>query len=218
MNPVMRELLGTLQTTSYARWAEAITALRERLDQGAHAEITELDLLMIVRPYLWWRHNPGFADVIATCEAALPVILAHIAEFGAKGRLAGSFLATYLDTGKHDGRGDEIETYLAAEGWASMLQGAEAEAMRALAALMHDIYSSKHIAYHVLRHVGWQHAATLGSLIHGMTPADQTFILHALDGSWRQRGVRQFYEDFIATTPHPHLVEVARRYAGMLAE
>ena len=62
------------------------------------------------------------------------------------------------------------------------------------------------------------HAATLGSLIHGMTPADQTFILHALDGSWRQRGVRQFYEDFIATTPHPHLVEVARRYAGMLAE
>lgn len=213
-NP-MRHLLDALQTSSYRQWATAITELREHVDSGAQVKITELDLLMILRPYLWWRHNPGFADVIATCETAMPVILAHIDEFGAKGKQAGSFLATYLDTGKHDGHCNEIEIYIAAEEWAAMLQGSEAKAMRALSKLMYDIYGRKHIAYWVLSRVGWQQVATLGSLIHGLPPADQTFILHALDASLHQPGVRKFYKDFIAGTPYPHLVAEARRYAGL---
>ena len=90
--------------------------------------------------------------------------------------------------------------------------------MRALSTLMHDLYGKKVEAYHVLRAVGWQHPTTLGSLIHGLSPGDQTFILHALDGDRPKPGVREFYDDFIATTPYPHLVKAARRYAGMLDE
>lgn len=210
-----RELLDALQTTSYAEWTKSITALRSHLDRRAPAEITELDLLMILRPYLWWRHNPGFTDVYATCEAAMPVILAHLAKLGDKGKQTGKFLAEFLDTGKHDGHSDEIEISVAAETWASKLKGAEATAMRALSKLMRDIYDHKHVAYWVLRHVACQQVDSLGSLIHGLPPADQAFLLHSLDASLDKPGVPRFYKKFIADTPYPQLVPVARRYAGL---
>jgi hypothetical protein len=209
-----RRLLEALQTTSYAQWAKAITELREHVDSGSPAEITELDLLMILRAYMWWRHNPGFADVMAACEASMPVILGHIADFGDKGKQVGSFLATYLDDGKHDRSCNEIEIHVAAAAWAKKLKRPESKTMRALSNLMKDIYSSKHIAYWVLRRVGSQQVASLGKLIHGLPPSDQAFILHALDGSLDQPGVKKFYKDFIAKTPYPDLVTEARRYAG----
>ncbi len=214
-SPGGRTLLDALQTSSYATWAKALGKLGKHVDTGAQTTITELDALMILRPYLWWRHDPGFADVLATCEAAMPVLIAHVADFGAKGKPVGIFLATYLDDGKHDGRGDEMEIHVLATTWAATLKGGEAAAMRALATLMHDIYQSKHVAYNVLRIVGWQQVGALGSLIHGLPPADQTFLLHALDASLDRPGVRRFYEDFIATTPYPPLAAEARRYAGM---
>ncbi|MBA3462710.1 MAG: hypothetical protein H0T46_22325 [Deltaproteobacteria bacterium] len=156
----------------------------------------------------------------ASASGAVPLIaiLTHIATFGDRGRKVGSFLATYLDTGAHDRQGDEMETHILAKDWAAMVQAEEAEALRALSRLMEDIYLSKHKAHHLLRHVAWQHPITLGSLIHGLPPDDQTFILHALDGDWSKPGVQKFYEDFIASTPYPHLVKAARRYAGMLDE
>lgn len=208
-----RDLLDALQTTSFAQWTKAIAKLRTHVDAGGEVTLTELDALMILRPYLWWRHNPGFADVIATCEAAMPVFMAHAKALGGDGKRVGMFIATFLDDGKHDGKSDEMETHVRAKEWATKLKGAEAKAMTALSELMHELYSQKHVAYNVLRRVGWQQIEAIGALIHGLPGADQAFILHALDGSLGQPGVKKFYKDFIANTPYPPLVAVAKRYA-----
>ena len=211
----VRGLLDALNTTSYADWSKAIEELRARPSRELDIEITELDLLMLLRPFLWWRHNPGFTDVYATCETAMPIILAHGDKLDEHGKTAGMFIATYLSDVKHDRKGHEIDVYNWARRFAAKLKGAEKKALRALSALMEDIYGKKHTAYNVLRLVGWQHPKSLGALIHGMAPGDQTFLLHALDGALSKPGVKTFYKQFIAKTPYPHLVKEARRYAMM---
>jgi len=208
-------VLDALNTTSYAAWAKAMAELRARPASELRIDITELDLLMLLRPFLWWRHDPGFADVYTICETAMPIILAHGEKLDEHGKTAGMFIATYLADGKHDGKGHEIDVYNWARRFAAKLRGAEKKALRALSTVMHDLYGSKHAAYNVLRHVGWQHPKTLGALIHGMAPGDQTFILHALDADLSKPGVKKFYQQFIAKTPYPHLVKEARRYAMM---
>jgi hypothetical protein len=211
----VRGLLDALNTTSYTDWANTIAELRERPFRELRIDITELDLLMLLRPFLWWRHNPGFVDVYATCEAAMPIILAHKDQLDDHGKTAGMFLATYLADGTQDHKGHEIDVHIWAKRFAGKLKGAEKKALRALSALMEDIYGHKHTAYNVLRHVAWQHPKTLGTLIHGMAPGDQGFILHALDADLSKPGVKTFYKQFIAKTPYPDLVKEARRYAMM---
>jgi hypothetical protein len=208
----MRKWLDALRTKSYAEWSKAIVALRDGLDGGSTCEIDEMDLLMILRPYMWWRHNPGFEDVMATCERAMAVIVAKAETLGDV-RSVGDFLATYLDDGKHDKKGSEITTKIAAERWAKRLKGKDAKALRELAALMTDLYQKKHTSYWVLRHVGKQRTDTLAKLIHGLVPADQAFILHALDGNIADEKVLNWYRAFIKKTPYPELKKAAREYA-----
>ena len=47
-----------------------------------------------------------------------------------------------------------------------------------------------------------------------LPPSDQTFILHALDGSLGDPAVVDVYRRFIAATPYPMLRAEARRYAA----
>lgn len=49
----VRELLDALNTTSYATWKKAIDELNGRPSRELEIDITEFDLLMLLRPYMW---------------------------------------------------------------------------------------------------------------------------------------------------------------------
>ena len=78
---------------------------------------------------------------------------------------------------------------------------------------MRELYSSKHIAYWVLRHIGDRQLAHLEGLLPALPPSDQTYVLHAMDQFLSNPEVVAFYRRFIDATPHELLRNAAKKYA-----
>lgn len=229
----MKELCEKLYTTSFAQYEKALTLIREVLDKGEKPEISKEDFLMLLRPYYWYVHNPGFQDVIDTCEKFMEtlkqnkdVLLEETNPITGNDFLAvGTFLANYLDVGKYDTSGwkmlfasPEIGSAVIAEKFAKKLgelnkTDEEIQAMNNLAVLMKDIEGTKHVAYWCLRHIGADFLEQL-EIVHSFPPNDQTYILHALDAFPGNKDVIKFYKGFIEKTSYDYLKKEAGKYLG----
>jgi hypothetical protein len=226
--------LHRMMTYSFADWSAALRDLRAGLDSGgAVRDLSNEDMLSILRAYLWWRRTLAFADVRDAMTAAMPILLAHpeLRKNPAPGTLEDAwlgvsrFLATVLDEGRFDTSGwktppnpPEVNVHVAAAAWADVLPESEAGPLRTLSSTFEGLYAAKHVSYHVLRHVGAKNLTFLEGVLPAFPPADQGFVLHALDGHTHLPEVMAFYQRFVASTPYPHLREEARRRMGEVTE
>ncbi|MFQ5569299.1 MAG: hypothetical protein ACE5G0_06465 [Rhodothermales bacterium] len=188
------DLFSTLYTTNFTQYLTALKAIRELLDAGDRPEMGKDDFLMLLRPYYWFPHRPGFQDIYDTCENAMMVMKNYVDTLfdkklnpitGNPFLAMGTFLAVYLDEGRFDPSGwrklfasPEISASVIADEFGGKLEAAntpeeDVQALRSLAALMRDIEGSKHITYWCLRHLGADFLEEL-SIIHGFPAGDQS--------------------------------------------
>jgi len=222
----MKELFEKICTTSFAQFLEALEKIRNLLDEGNKPDISKKYFLMLLRPYYWFVHKPGFQDIIDTCESFMQTVKQNKKIFLKEADYfiaISTFLAHYLDFGDYDSSGwkmlfssPEIAASVIADKYAKKLgklkkSEQEVQAMKNLKKLMEDIETAKHLAYWCLRHIADGFLEEL-KIIHSFPPDYQSSILHALDAFPGNKDVIDFYKNFINKTKHEYLKEDAEKY------
>lgn len=224
----MDGVLDRLRSASLAEWAGAAAALRARLAGRDGAPLGDDDFFMLLRPYLWYVHDVSFQDLADACADALGVLnarrdtLLRTPEIERDFLGLGLFLSAYLEEGNVDASGfvalvgsAEIAAAVSASSLAGYLDRTDeplaAASLRSLASILQTLEGAKHSAYWCIRAVGDRFVGQL-DLIHTLHPADQGFLLHALDGFAGNDDVARFYDDFIRVTPDAVLRAEAEQF------
>ncbi len=199
------------------------------------------ELRLIMRPFYWYLHSPGFQDVYDAAWSAMEVLQAHRARFERfPTELLGlaTLLGRYCDDAVLDATGFEgpfglfgpveIAGQLAAADLAQALaphDEAAAQKLEAVSSLLQDLHGAKHDAYFCLRVIGGDHLPSLATWLSAVGGDAPGFILHALD-AFPSREVVAIYEQYIAGVKESAnserakkaLVEEARKYLDRVLE
>ncbi len=233
----MKALFEQLKTVDFQAYHKALSAIRNQLDAGAEVEdLDDADIFFLLRPYCWFLHNPGFQDIMDSCEDAMQVLQAHTQELmeesnpimGNEFLAVAKFLASYIDKGTFDPTewrmlfaSPEVATSTTAKKYAEQLQSIDSEASASMIQLqktMQEIEGAKHSTYWILRHLGADYSSFLTQMIHSFPSGDQSYILHAMDAFVGDERAIAFYEHFIEKTKYEQLKEEAQGYLERIEE
>jgi hypothetical protein len=196
-----------LRSTRYATFLKALEDLREKLDDGEAAEVDVGDLVLICRPYEFYKYRTE--DLHPAHKQVMELMMKHQKRLDPR---VMNGLATYA-VGCLNGRYDPSGfTYVAG----SLEMAALVEAQTIEEALKHDfpedaavfaryagwmkeVEGSRHVSYWILRKIGKRpelHKRLLYTTLQ-LEPMFKSFVLHALDEFVGDPGVIGFYKDYI---------------------
>lgn len=226
----LKEQFDALKTTDFDAYETALNQLRHSLGEDLQLQtINEEDFFFVLRPYFWFLHNPGFQQVMTSCEEALAILQQYTDTLqeednpmlGNEYFAVVNFLGQYVQNETFDPSGwkmlfasPEIATLTSAEKYAEQLQEKAPEGAKKLESLvdiMRRIEGTKHTAYYCLRQLGIHFTPFLQTLIHKLSTGDQGYILHAMDAFPEDPRAIEFLQTFLDTTPHEALKEQAQK-------
>jgi hypothetical protein len=219
-----------LTVDRWDRWGDGFSAA-----SGHDAWPDGLDdasFLLLLRPFCWFVPGPmACQDLLEECGRARDLLAQHQALLADTLIVSGlpRFLAAYVDEQVLDSTGwfflaadIELAASIDLDTAAKRLRKkhkADAAALAALAVKLKDIVGAKHEVYNRLRSpsLGLRFVHVIEQLIHTLSPPDQGYLLHALDGHSGERPVIAFYKNFIARTASDQLRDEASTYLARVA-
>ena len=215
-------LTAKLATGSFAEYLQTLEAVDSRKEWPN--DLSRQDFVLLMRPYYWYVYDPGFQDLMDACALAHGAISRNFDLLSDELSMSGlpQFLESYIVDEALDGTGwsflscsPELAAAIDAETAAQKLVAAgrakDAKLLEALARVLKALEGAKHKTYWKLRELASRFVEEL-DLVHRFHPADQGFVLHALDEFKKDKKVIAFLERFIEQTPSESLKEEAAGY------